>query len=268
MLDTRLNRRPMTRRGVLATACAVVLVALPIAAAQSGPATLTGTILDPSGAPVPDVSLVLSNGRTLAKHQARSDDAGRFDFGELLPGDYLLEARAPAFPPVARSIALGAGQQMRSDLTLDLPGVSVMTVIMPPPENPQPRVPFPPDWSCLPDNPVLCGPSSLVQEFARDEEELLNRRDRLVPARWMQMVVNLPYPEGPSKAGITGTVVIEGRVGTDGFPAALQVVAAVHPDLAEAALQAVREWRFTPARLNGVLVEVPLKASIEFKARD
>jgi outer membrane biosynthesis protein TonB len=39
----------------------------------------------------------------------------------------------------------------------------------------------------------------------------------------------------------------------------------VHPDFAIAAVDAVRQWRFTPTLLNGDAVEVVMTVSVEFK---
>jgi protein TonB len=64
---------------------------------------------------------------------------------------------------------------------------------------------------------------------------------------------------------IEGSVVLEGRVGTDGSPVGLKSIAPVHPGLARAALEAVGQWRFEPARLHDVAVESPLKVTINFR---
>ena len=86
----------------------------------------------------------------------------------------------------------------------------------------------------------------------------------MMPARRIG-IGDIHYPESLQAAPITGIVTIEGRVGTDGFVTGLRLIKPVHPDLDNAALEAVTSWRFTPARLNGVLVEVPLRVSIEFR---
>ncbi len=42
----------------------------------------------------------------------------------------------------------------------------------------------------------------------------------------------------------------------------------VHPDLAVAAIDAVRQWRFEPTLLNGKPVEVAMKVTIDFRLKD
>jgi len=44
--------------------------------------------------------------------------------------------------------------------------------------------------------------------------------------------------------------------------------AQVHPDFEIAAVDAVRQWRFTPTLLNGVPVEVVMTVSVRFDLED
>jgi periplasmic protein TonB len=73
------------------------------------------------------------------------------------------------------------------------------------------------------------------------------------------------YPAAMRDAGLTGTVPLEAVIGADGSVSSVRVLSAqVHPDFAIAAVDAVRQWRFTPTLLNGVAVEVALKVTIQF----
>ena len=66
-------------------------------------------------------------------------------------------------------------------------------------------------------------------------------------------------------AGLTGDVPIEAIIGRDGTVSSVRVLSAqVHPDFAIAAVDAVRQWRFSPTLLNGVPVEVAIKVSVRF----
>jgi TonB family protein len=64
----------------------------------------------------------------------------------------------------------------------------------------------------------------------------------------------------------SGTVVIQGRLRTDGSVGDMQPDADANPDLANAAMQAIRLWEFSPARLNGVPMEVQLEVTVKFVA--
>ena len=73
------------------------------------------------------------------------------------------------------------------------------------------------------------------------------------------------YPESMQEAGPEGVVSIEAVIGRDGSVTAARVTAAqVHPDLAGAALDAVRQWKFEPTLLNGGPVEVVMAVSVTF----
>lgn len=73
------------------------------------------------------------------------------------------------------------------------------------------------------------------------------------------------YPEAARKAGVHGLVVVQALVGRDGRVQDARVVWSV-PGLDAAALEAVRQWEFKPARAKGepvaVWVAVPIKFSL------
>ncbi len=67
------------------------------------------------------------------------------------------------------------------------------------------------------------------------------------------------------QAGRTGVVPIEAMIGPDGIVSSVRVLSAqVHPDFAIAAVDAVRQWRFTHTLLNGKPVEVVMTVSVRF----
>ena len=73
------------------------------------------------------------------------------------------------------------------------------------------------------------------------------------------------YPPSMRDAGLEGVVPIDAVIGTDGLVTSVRVVSAqVHPAFAIAAVDAVRQWRFTPTLLNGDAVEVVMTVSVEF----
>ena len=74
------------------------------------------------------------------------------------------------------------------------------------------------------------------------------------------------YPADAAAAGITGIVIIEATIGKDGFVTDAKVLRNV-PMLDEAALDAVRQWLFTPTLLNGVPVEVIMTVTVSFGSR-
>ena len=74
------------------------------------------------------------------------------------------------------------------------------------------------------------------------------------------------YPADAEREGIEGTVLLEGVIGTDGTLSSLDPVnSIVDMRLVAAATDALSEWRYEPARLNGRPVEVRAKLSVAFQ---
>jgi TonB family protein len=74
------------------------------------------------------------------------------------------------------------------------------------------------------------------------------------------------YPQSQRDAGVSGKVVVEGRIGTDGFIKDLRFAAQADPDFANATVDAIRQWQFTATRLDGVPVETNIRVTANFIA--
>lgn len=72
------------------------------------------------------------------------------------------------------------------------------------------------------------------------------------------------YPQVALSARVAGTVAIEATIGEDGKVIDAKVVRSV-PLLDQAALDAVRQWEYTPSLLNGAPVPVRITVTINFK---
>jgi TonB family protein len=71
------------------------------------------------------------------------------------------------------------------------------------------------------------------------------------------------YPSGAMALRALGTVVIEAIVGADGKVHEAKVLHSI-PELDRAALDAVQQWEFAPARLNGAAVAVIVTVLVKF----
>ncbi|HEY7441818.1 MAG TPA: M56 family metallopeptidase [Vicinamibacterales bacterium] len=78
--------------------------------------------------------------------------------------------------------------------------------------------------------------------------------------------VNPVYPKDAMDAKVQGVVLLDATIGTDGLVKGLRLVQSV-PLLDQAAMDAVNLWRFEPALLNGVPVEVEMTVTINFTLR-
>ncbi len=73
------------------------------------------------------------------------------------------------------------------------------------------------------------------------------------------------YSEEARKAKYQGTVVLWVVVGADGRPREMRVARSLGMGLDEKALEAVRTWRFEPARMNGQPVPVQINVEVNFR---
>lgn len=85
------------------------------ARAQAG-GVIEGRVVSSTGEPAQDATVTLIN----VRRRSPVDAAGTFSFGQLPPGDYLIEARSPRYGIVTERIRLAAGETARRDLVLDL----------------------------------------------------------------------------------------------------------------------------------------------------
>src|SRR5690606_38497897 len=97
-----------------AMAAGSMLAAQSRASAQSGNATLRGTVSDATNAPIPGASilLILTDGQSLA---AETDVSGIFTYSNLKPGKYHVQISSTGFQSVDEpAIALVAGENVRT----------------------------------------------------------------------------------------------------------------------------------------------------------
>ena len=74
------------------------------------------------------------------------------------------------------------------------------------------------------------------------------------------------YPPMALQARVQGVVIISATISASGEVIDATVLNA-QPLLAQAAVDAVRQWRFTPTRLNGVAVPVVMTVTVNFQLR-
>lgn len=75
--------------------------------------------------------------------------------------------------------------------------------------------------------------------------------------------VNPPYPPDAQAAGVQGVVIMEATIGVDGKVTDVRVLRSI-PLLDQAALDAVRQWEYTPTVVNGVTVPVVMTVTVNF----
>jgi TonB family protein len=254
MLNSRLNRTPMTRAAALLTFAALAGLTIPIAGlaagAQSSRAALSGTLLDAVGRILPNATLVLASADGLTQTDIKSDEAGRFAVGGLPAGDYRLQAKIAGFANAQGRVVLAAGDNLNRDIVLQIGSLEETLT-------------------------VAGGPGASVAQPARrmtssqpefDPCSQTTAGGCIKPPRRISDA-RPRYPQRHLDSGTSGNVQIDGRIGTDGFMKDLRVLAPADADFASAAVEAVSQWQFTPTRLDGVPVEAGIRVTVHFSAQ-
>jgi TonB family protein len=86
------------------------------------------------------------------------------------------------------------------------------------------------------------------------------------PPRLLQEV-RATYTDEARRANVTGEVLLEIVVRRDGSVGDVKILRRLGSGLDQRAVQAVRQWRFAPARMKGVPVDVVVEVSVDFKLR-
>jgi TonB family protein len=75
------------------------------------------------------------------------------------------------------------------------------------------------------------------------------------------------YPKDAKKAGVGGVVLLELEVKKDGTVGTVKELKGIegYPSLTESAIEAVRQWKFTPATREGVPEAVSFAVTIKFQ---
>jgi len=241
MLNPRLDRQAPSWRAITTLALVLLLVTLPLAslrAGQAGPAPLSGTIYDATGGVLPGVEVALVDANQ-DRWVATSNASGRFELPAVGPGKYGLEVTLQGFRALRQEFELRDARDWDRAVTLQVGDLRETIVV----SASRVTAPAPPPPSGV--EVVRVGGNVRAPRKVRDVRPL--------------------YPAAMREAGRTGVVPIEAVIGRDGTVSSVRVLSAqVHPDFAIAAVDAVRQWRFTPTLLNRQAVEVVITVSVRF----
>lgn len=224
----------------------LILLLLPLVtfAQTSATATLSGTVFDPTGAVVPNATarVQLATATPDTATTVLTDQVGHFTFPNLVPGTYTLEVLQKGFKLFPRKLlALQPGQTLQADARLELGEIAITETIT------APRTPV----------PAPTKPAGTPQRI---------RVGGMVQPAKVIKKVNPTYPQSAKAAGIEGLVQMEAVIGKDGFiRSAILAPGNSAPDLATAALDALRQWQYEPTLLNGEPVEVLARIDMRFQ---
>jgi len=260
MLNPRVDRRPLTRSGRIAIGVVLLCVTTTIAglAAQRF-STFSGTLLDQTNAYLPNVGVSLTNDATKAFYKVRTDSSGHFEFVGLPDGTYALAAEEPGFAPLSEAIVM-AGHDIVRTIQLQIGSLhETITITGGAP--------------AAPSDPIK------REEYRQRAQERNQKATERCAANgggaggvggnilqpWKVADFKPRYPESMQNAKIGGVVTLDAVIGTDGTVRDVRVVSGVHPELDNAAVEAVRQWEFSTTFLNCTPVEVHMGVTASFK---
>ena len=175
-------------------------------------------------------------------------------FTPLVPGQPQTRDKAPLFVHAITLLVILGGAAViyfkfghifqKDTVTITRPAAPVATVTTStaaPPIAPaaQPTPATPP----APDSPVRVGGNIRTPTKVRDVKPV--------------------YPPGAQRAGVQGVVIIEATLGPDGGVKTARILRSI-PLLDQAALDAVRQWQYTPTLVNGVPAPVVMTVTVQF----
>jgi TonB family protein len=261
--EKEVNR--LVRAGASAPRSALRLPSAEAKPAAPAPATvqgladgsLLGTVSDATGAVVPGVRLTVAtrdqkaivekNGAGVSVRvlqppttmlETTSGPAGEYEFRALTPGLYVLTASLPGFLNASTGVEIKPSETWRQNI-----GLSVGNIV----QRVEVHVAGQPKPAPLPGTPQRIRVGGNVQAA--------NLISQVRPI----------YPQAARDAGIEGTVHLRGIISVDGTLVGLHVISSNDPDLAVAAIESARQWRYRPTLLNGEPVEVITEIDVDFK---
>lgn len=117
MQNSRFGTGGAVSRLAILLCCAATLLPAQIA----GTGNIQGTISDPTGAVVPNASVILTNVSTLVAHKTTTDSAGVYVFPGVSVGTYTLAITAPGFRAYERTgIVLEVGSSIGINASLEV----------------------------------------------------------------------------------------------------------------------------------------------------
>lgn len=114
----------------LALAAALLAPSALLAHAQTSFGTITGTVMDPAGAIVPDAQISIRNVGTSLTRTLKSDSAGNYNAPSLPPGQYVVSVEHAGFSKqVGNPLNLDAEQVARVDFNLTIGGLDQVVTV-------------------------------------------------------------------------------------------------------------------------------------------
>lgn len=109
--------------GILLLLCAGTLLA------QTQLGTITGRVVDKTGAVVVDVTVTLMDTATKTTRQATTGSEGTYTFAAVVPSNYQLSVRKEGFNSLQKNFAVTPADRLTEDFTLDVGGTQTTVTV-------------------------------------------------------------------------------------------------------------------------------------------
>ncbi len=219
---------------VLQCALLVVLILIPLIYTEALPKAMLTTLLVAPPPPPPPPPPPAATPVKVVKPMARLIEAGKLMAPRVIPKEVAMIKEQELPPEVSAGTAIGG-------VPGGVPGGQAGGVL----------------------GGILGGTGSNMPPPPKETPKRIRVGGQVQQARLIRKVTPT-YPPLARQARIQGTVRLQAVIAKDGSVQELQVLPGGHPLLVQAALDAVRQWRYQPTLLNGEPVEVITTVDVVF----
>jgi TonB family protein len=219
------------------------------------PGALSGTVEDQLGGLLPTVLVRLTDDRGNVR-TTRATSNATFEFAGLPPGGYAIELTEPGFTRTYENVSIAEGEQLTRLIVLPIDTLEETLHITPngprtvaPPRTELERFLAARNATSAPDSGRCASPAPCVTTARK----VVDREPR--------------YPVEAASLNVECIIVLDARITRDGLIDNVRPLIAEDESFRDAAVTAVRQWQYEPARLNGVPVDAPLRITVEFSRK-
>lgn len=250
---------------------------------------VTGIVTDPSGGRLPGANVTLRSqaGEQLASAYTNASGSFSLSVSNVAAGDYDVAVTLPGFKTTHDAVRIGAGEPSSLMVRMQLGSIAEEVNVIAPAMPVLPTDVLPAALQTAADYRAAAY-FYYVREAFSDAEAMIDRANEMTsPAVATPEVMSAPgvvrvggsvkeprkvrdvkpiFPAMAVAAGMEGVVTIRAIVTRNGTVGDA-VITSGGSVFDTAALDAVRQWLFTPTELNAVPVEVLMDVTISFKKR-
>ncbi len=200
--------------------------------------SIRGIVYDPSGAVVARAEVMLMQDYFRLKRMTGDED-GSFMFSDLVPGRYQVQIKKPMFSLFQQTVEVKEQ------------GEEVLYAVLP--------------LGRMSDGMRInarLAPTARRNRLPTQRE--IRAGGKVEPSKILKF--QMPeYPPGPDARGVEGDVVLCATIKADGSVAGPIVISSPDPEFDADSIAAVKNWRYSPMKLNGQPVDAQVIITLQFR---